>query len=207
MAEPMSEPTFEQLRIPAALILIILAAFVFLPRLAGTPESATATPSATIVVGRPGGEVTSSDGSVAAGSPSPVASPGPSRTATPQPTTEPTPEPTSQPVGPDRFTAEVLACRSISGSDCNGQLGTLRGDASSFTALVRFTDANAGDAISVVLDGPAGTIAGGPYTLQGGGDGYYYSTFNLSGLPGGDYTVTASRNGTEVATTTFRRGG
>jgi hypothetical protein len=186
----MSEPTFEQLRIPAALILIILAAFVFLPRLAGTPASATATPSATIVVGQPGGEVTSL-----------VATPSPSPTATPQTTPQPL-----QPVGPDRFTAEVLACRSISGSDCNGQLGTLRGDASSFTALVRFTDANAGDAIGVVLNGPSGTIAGGPYTLQGGGDGYYYSIFNVGALPRGAYTLTATRNGTEVATTSFRRG-
>ena len=28
--------------------------------------------------------------------------------------------------------------------------------------------------------GPGGTIAGGPYTLQGGGDGYYYSTLHAS---------------------------
>jgi hypothetical protein len=194
----MSEPTFEQLRIPAALILIILAAFVFLPRLGGTPASATATPSATIVVGQPGGEVTSP---VAAASPSPATTPSPAPTATPTTTPRPTPQP-----GPDLFTAEVLACRSISGSACNGQLGTLRGDDSSFTALVRFTDANAGDAIGVILDGPSGTIAGGPYTLQGGGDGYYYSVFSVGGLPRGDYTLTATRNGTEVATTSFRRG-
>jgi hypothetical protein len=72
---------------------------------------------------------------------------------------------------------------------------------------VRFTDANAGDAISVNLSGPGGEIAGGPYTLEGGGDGYYYSTFTVGGLPSGDYTLTAMRNGTEVAGTTFRRGG
>ena len=201
--EPMSNTTVEQLRIPVALILIILAAFVFLPRLGGAPEAATATPGATIVAGQPGGEVTSSDDTVAAASPSPVATPTTAPTAAP----EPTPEPTAQPAGPDGFTAEVLACRSISGPDCNGRLGRLPGDASSFTALVRFTDANAGDAISVVLDGPSGTIAGGPYTLQGGGDGYYYSVFTVGGLPGGDYIVTATRNGSEVATTSFRRGG
>jgi hypothetical protein len=199
----MSEPNFEQLRIPAALILIILAAFVFLPRIGDTSGSAAATPSATIVVGQPGGVVTSSNDSVAATSPSPVATLTPAPTATPSATPQPTPEP----AGPDGFTAEVLACRSISGSECNGQLGTLPGNASSFTALVRFTDANAGDAISVILDGPSGTIAGGPYTLQGGGDGYYYSIFSIGGLPNGEYTLTATRNGTEVATTRFRRGG
>jgi hypothetical protein len=195
----MSEPTFEQLRIPAALILIILAAFVFLPRFGGTPEAGTATPTATILVGQPGGEVIS--GNAAAPSPSPVA------TLTPPETPEPTTEATPQPDGPDGFTAEVLACRSISGSDCRGQLGTLPADAGSFTALVRFTDANAGDAISVSLTHPSGTVAGGPYTLQGGGDGYYYSVFSVGGLPRGDYTVTATRNGSQVATTNFRRGG
>ena len=71
---------------------------------------------------------------------------------------------------------------------------------------MRFTDANAGDAISVNLTGPSGTIAGGPYTLQGGGDGFYYSIFSVGGLPNGEYTLTATRNGTEVATTSFRRG-
>ena len=190
----MSETTFEQLRIPAALILVILAAFVFLPRLGETPASATATPSATIGVGQPGGEVTSTDGSAAAASRSPVAT----LTATAQPT--------APPVEPDRFTAEVLACRSISGSECKGELGTTRGNVSSLTALVRFTDAIAGDAISVNLDGPSGTIAGGPFTLQGGGDGYYYSVFNIGRLPRGDYTLIATRNGSEVATTSFRRG-
>lgn len=191
----MSEPRFEQLRIPAALILIIAAAFVFLPRGAGAPEAAAATPQASIVAGRPGGEVSSSAGSSISTGPTPVA------------TASPAPAPTPEPVAQDGFEAEVLACRSISGSRCRGELGTLPADAGSFTALVRFTDANAGDAISVNLSGPGGEIAGGPYTLQGGGDGYYYSVFTVGGLPGGDYTLTATRNGTEVGGTTFRRGG
>ena len=93
----------------------------------------------------------------------------------------------------------VLACRSISGSSCNGELGTLPARAGSFTALVRFTDAIAGDAIAVTLTGPGGTVAGGPFTLQGGGNGYYYSNFNVGGLPSGDYTLIATRNGSEVA--------
>ena len=49
------------------------------------------------------------------------------------------------------------------------------------------------------MSGPGGTIAGGPFTLQGGGDGYYYSTFPAGGLPDGEYTLIATRNGTEVA--------
>ncbi len=103
------------------------------------------------------------------------------------------------------FEAEVLACRSISGSSCNGELGTLPSGAGTFTALVRFSDANAGDAIAVTMSGPGGTIAGGPYTLPGGGDGYYYSTFSTGGLPTGEYTLIATRNGSEVAETSFRR--
>jgi len=195
----MSEPRIEQLRIPAALILIIAAAFIFLPRGAGAPEAAAATPQASIVVGQPGGEVSSSAGSSISTGPTPVATASPAATATP--------EPTPQPAAQDGFEAEVLACRSISGSRCRGELGTLPADAGTFTALVRFTDANAGDAISVNLSGPGGEIAGGPYTLQGGGDGHYYSVFTVGGLPSGDYTLTATRNGSEVAATTFRRGG
>ena len=87
----------------------------------------------------------------------------------------------------------------IAGSSCIGQLGVLPARAGTFTALVRFSAANAGDAISVALAGPGGTIDGGPYTLQGGGDGYYYSTFTIGGLPKGEYTLVATRNGTEVA--------
>ena len=101
----------------------------------------------------------------------------------------------------------MLACRSISGSNCNDQLGTLPADAGSFTALVRFSNANAGDTMNAILTGPAGTIPGGAYTLQGSGDGYYYTTFTAGNLPAGDYTVTATRNGTEVAVTTFTKAG
>jgi hypothetical protein len=195
----MSRPRFEQIRIPAALILIIAAAFIFLPRGSGAPEAAAATPQASIVIGQPGGEVSASAGSSISTGPTPVPTASPAPTATP----EPTPEPVAQ----DGFEAEVLACRSISGSTCNGQLGTLPAGASSFTALVRFTDATAGDTLNALLDGPSGRIDGFPYTLQGGGDGYYYSQFQAGGLPAGSYTLTALRNGETVATTTFRKAG
>ena len=89
----------------------------------------------------------------------------------------------------------------IAGDNCIGRLGTLPARAGSLTALVRFTDANAGDAIAVTMSGPGGTLAGGPFRLQGGGDGYYYSTFPVGGLPNGEYTLIATRNGNEVAST------
>ncbi len=196
--DAMSGPTFEQLRIPAALILIILVAFIFLPR-GGDDDPTAATESAAArsspTAGQPGGAVTAT----------PPATPIP--TLTPLPTVAPTatPAPTPAPVANSSFRAVVLACRSISGSSCEGELGTLPARAGSFTALVRFNDANAGDAIAVTLTGPGGTVAGGPFTLQGGGDGYYYSNFNVGGLPSGDYTLIATRNGSEVAQTSFRR--
>ena len=197
----MSAPTFEQLRIPAALILIIIALFIFLPRSDDDPIATAAGPEvdATPTAGEPGGAVTDT----------PPPTPIPTATVAPTPrptrTPRPTPEPTA--VAGGDFRAEVLACRSVSGSSCNGEVRTLPAGAGSLTALVRFRDASAGDAIAVTMTGPGGTIAGGPFTLQGGGDGYYYSTFSIGGMPDGRYTLIATRNGTEVAETSFRRGG
>jgi hypothetical protein len=193
----MSGPTFEQLRIPAALVLIIVAAFIFLPRGSGDdPSDASAVAGdASPTAGEPGGAVLDTPTATVA-----------RETPVPTLTPVPTPKPTATPVAIDTFAAEVLACSSISGSRCDRQLDVLPSRASTFTALVLFTDAVAGDLISVILAGPGGTIAGGPFTLQGGGDGYYYSTFTVAGLPTGEYTVTATRNGTEVAQTSFRRG-
>jgi hypothetical protein len=184
--------TFEQLRIPVALVLIIIAAFIFLPRGGEEPAALSATPSPTIVVGEPGGAV------VATEQPTPTAAPTPSQTTTPTPTATPQP--------PDTFAARVFACMALSGSDCRGQFDRLPKRARSFTALVTFTDARAGDTISVALSGPGGTRAGGPYTLQGGGNGYYYATFSTRGLSKGEYVLTATRNGSDVATATFRNG-
>lgn len=201
----MSELTFERLRLPLAILLVLIVGFFLLPRDADTDPAATAasaTPTSTIVVGEPGGEITStSTPAPATPSPTPVPTPSP----TPRPT--PTPAPTPPPLAAQGFSAQILACSSISGSSCNGQLGTLPANAGSFTALVRFTDAAAGDTFNAVLDGPAGTIPGGAYTLQGSGDGYYYSTFTAGGLPPGDYTVTATLNGSPIAQTSFTKAG
>ncbi|HEX7171945.1 MAG TPA: hypothetical protein VF365_04980 [Candidatus Limnocylindria bacterium] len=184
-------------RWPMAAALLVLAVVLLWPRSTGEAVL-TPSPRPSILVGDVGGDVVSPSPSVAA-TPIPTVSPN----ATPTPT-----QPTATSVtANDGFEAEVLACRSISGSRCNEPLGTLRPNAGSFTALVRFTEANAGDVINALLDGPSGRIDGFPYALQGGGDGYYYSEFQAGGLPAGDYTLTATRNGEVVATTSFRKAG
>lgn len=209
----MSRETLEQLRLPVGIVLLVLVAFVLWPRGGDAePSGATASPSPSVVVGEVGGEVVTSEPeptATAMPTPVPTAESTATPEQTPEPTSEPTPEPTPEPPPPpqDGFAAEVLACRSISGSTCNGQLGTLPASASTFTALVRFESATAGDTMNVILDGPSGRIDGFPYTLQGGGDGYYYSQFQAGGLPGGTYTLTALRNGDPIATTQFRRAG
>lgn len=206
----MSREMLESLRLPAGILLLVVVAFVFFPR---NGDGVDATPTPTVVAGQPGGEVLTPapvPSDTPQPTPIPTLEPADTPEPTPEPTAEPTPEPTPEPPPPpqqDGFTAEVLACRSISGSNCNGQLGTLPASASSFTALVRFTDANAGDTMNAVLDGPSGRIDGFPYSLQGGGDGYYYSEFQAGNLPGGAYTITALRNGEPVATTSFRKAG
>ena len=202
----MSRTTLDLLRWPIAIGLLLIAAFILFPR-GNDDASADATPTPSVVLGEVGGAILTPS---AEPSPPPEATPIPTLTPvpTPEPRPEPTPEATATPVPQaDGFTAEVLACSSISGSTCNGQLGTLPAGAGSFTALVRFTDANAGDEMNAILDGPSGTIGGFPYNLQGSGDGHYYSQFQAGGLPAGQYTVTATRNGQPVAVTTFTKGG
>ena len=198
----MSRSTLELIRWPVAIGLLLIAAFILIPR-GDDDASADATPTPSVILGEVGGALLTPS---AEASPSPVTTPIP--TLSPVATPQPTPEATATPVPQaDGFTAEVLACLSISGSDCSSQLGTLPADAGAFTALVRFTDANAGDQMNAVLDGPSGTVAGFPYSLQGGGDGYYYSQFQAGGLPAGEYTLTATRNGEPVAVTTFTKAG
>ena len=212
----MSRSIFEQVRLPMALLLLLIAGFIFFPR-ADEPQSGSdAIPS--IVAGQPDGEIVSPTPEsipspsftpipTATLNPTPDPTPAPTATAepTPDPTPDPTPAPTPRPVADGG--AEVLACRSISGDTCNGELGNLPPSAGTFTALIRFTDASAGDSYNAILDGPSGTIPGGAVTLQGGGDGYYYTTFQAGGLPAGEYTLTATRNGDAVAVTTFRKVG
>lgn len=199
----MSRSTFEQLRLPAALLLIAIAGFVFWPRGDGELSSVGATPSRSLIVEQPDGEVVPPSIVPSPATPIPTVSAAPSsEPATPTPASTATQAPAE-----DGFTAEVLVCGSISGSSCNDELDNVPPNVNSVTALVRFTDANGGDAINAILRGPGGTFDGGAYSLQGGGDGYYYATFGIQNLEAGDYTVTATRNGDEIAIAAFQKRG
>jgi hypothetical protein len=182
----MSSSTLDRMRLPAAAFLVVVVAFVLWPR-AGDAQPATS-PSATpvVIVGEPGGGVL------------PPSAPPP--TLTPAPTPSPSPM-------PDTFSAEVFACRSIDEAKCEDEVSRLRRSRGTITALVLFSDARAGDAIDVTLSGEGVSLAGGPFVLDGGGDGYYHATFRIGDLGRGEYTLTAMRNGAAVATTTFRIGG
>lgn len=195
----MSRSSFELLRIPVALVLIGLTIFILWPRGGDTsPSAGEATARPSVVVGEPGGVIFS-----------PSAAPA-SSTAAPTVSSVPTPSPATAAatptIAPDQFAADVQACRSISGAECRGPVDTLPPSADSLTALVRFTGSRSGDAINAVLQGPSGTFEGGAYSLQGGGDGYYFATFAVEGLQEGEYTLTATRNGDQVARTSFVKG-
>jgi hypothetical protein len=197
----MSPATLERLRLPAALFLILIAGFVLWPR-AAIPTADGSVPSPSVVVGEPFGEVIPAETATPIPTPIPTATP----VATLAPTPTPTPAPaTPPPPPPDAFTAEVLACRSVSGGSCTEQIDKLQPNVGKFTALIRFTDANAGDAMNAILSGPGGTVAGIPYALQGSGDGYFWAEFLVGNLPAGDYVLTATRNGIEVAATAIRK--
>ncbi len=195
----MSRRTFEQLRLPLALVLVLVAAIVLFPRgNDADPAGSALDPTPSVIAGEPVGEALPQESTLAA-SPSPL----PAETSAPSPDeASATPEPTAAPAD-DGFTAEVLICRSNSGATCNGEMRDVPPSLDRITALVRFTDVNAGDELRAVLDGPGGTRDGGSYRFQTGGDGHYFTTFRQ--LEPGDYTITAFRNGDEVAATSFRR--
>jgi hypothetical protein len=146
----MSEPMFEQLRIPAALVLIITVAFIFLPRSGEEePAAATATPAArsSPTAGEPGGAITATVTPTAAADAEPDA--GSDRDAVPD--ARPRHLPGRGPGVPRDCWIDVYWPARV-----------LPARAGALTALVRFSDANAGDTISVALGGPGGTIDGGP---------------------------------------------
>jgi len=196
----MSRETIDRLRVPIALgvALMLLAGYLFLQR--ADADSGAIGPSASIVVGVPGGGVVTP-------SPSPTLAPSPSPSLAPTPTPTPLATPTPAPTPQEAFTAEVKACRSISvaEAECIDEISRLRDRDETFVALVLFDNAVAGDVMNAILDGPSGPIEGGPFALEGGGRGYYYSTFAIGSLPDGQYTLTALRNGEPVASTELRK--
>jgi len=181
--------TFEQLRVPLAAVLFVIALFFLWPRGDEALQATEASASASVIVGEAGGEV------VSIATPTP---PPPTPSLGPTATPDPTPEP------PDTFSADVFACRDLDGSRCRGSFDRFPRRGDGFTALVRFEDARAGDTISVTLTGPGTEIIGGPFTLEGGGDGYYYSEIASGDLDDGEYVLAALRNGEEVARITLR---
>lgn len=188
----------EQFRLPLALALGLLAllGFALLPRGGSQVSQPTLSPSQRgVVMGEPGGGVIS-----ASAVPSPVATPLPTLSSA----AGATPPASSQPSPNEDFRAQVQVCRSVSNFRCNDEFENLPRNASTFVALVEFVAARPGDVLVVSVTGPAGTVASDPYTLEGGGEGAYYSTFSTSGMPAGSYTVSATNNGAEVATTSFR---
>jgi hypothetical protein len=182
----------EVLRLPVALVLLVIAGFVLLPRFGA--ESAETVPS---VAASPSIVVSGISGAVA---PDPTATP----TAVPTATPTPTAAPTATPRPATAAGAELMACGRIYGSRCDRELDDLDRNGP-FTALVLFDDARAGDTVEVVLRGPSGPVSSGPYTLGGGGEGYYYATFSAGALPDGEYQLVALWNGVEVDTLALER--
>lgn len=179
--------------------------------IAGSAYVATRLLGDTSAPGVPSGFVGA--GGALTGSATPTPGPTPTLeplvTSTPALTASPTPIPSAAPTAAPPadpfaggFAAEVLACRSLKGDRCDDRIDDVR-SGGSFTALMRFENISAGDAVAITLAGPA-TYGGAPYAMQGGGDGYYYSEFSLGGAPDGEYELIATRNGAEVASTTIR---
>ena len=194
----MSSVTFDRLRLPIALGvgLMLLAGYLFLQR--AEADSTADAPGASIIVGEPGGGVVT---------PAPTPTPSPSPVSAPAtPTAMPTASPVPTPIPPEEeFVARVMACERISGDECNDEIRRLRDRDDTFVALVLFDNARKGDVMNVILDGPSGPIEGGAYALTGSGRGYYYSTIPVSGIPDGQYTLTATRNDEPVARIELRK--
>jgi len=186
----MTNETFERLRLPVAGLLLALAAVLLWPRGSSAPTADPGTtptaPAPTVVVG---GAVIEA---------SVPATPSTPLVATSVPAATPSPILTPAPA-PDTFSARIQACRRLDGSHCRGEFDEFPRHSESFIALVTFADARPGDVINARLSGPGVEINGGPFTLDGGGDGWYYATMRFGELPEGDYALIALRNGVEVA--------
>jgi hypothetical protein len=185
---------------PLAVLIPALAGLVVLGLLIGVitgdaaePAGSKADPSAStspiaVVAGAPDGKSW------------PLALTAPSSTATtstPPPTPTPTPAPTKPPKADDGFTAEVMICKSVRGSHCQGATDTIDGDVGTIWIMVAFENSKGGDRIGMELSGPGGTRDGGAYRVNGG-DGRAWS--RVAGkLEPGDYTLVATRNGEVVA--------
>ncbi len=195
-------PTFGGTRyrwLPAALGALVVAGLVIgsVGRAATLLAPAPSPTAGHPVAGEPVGTVISTGDGVATQVPSPTASPTPSPSPSPSPTATPQP----QPAAASGFRAAIAACRSLSGSRCNGRLESVR-RGGSFWILVTFAGSRRGDTISARLIGPAErTLAS--FTVKGG-DGYGWAQVSASGLPAGRYALVAYRDGQRAASTELR---
>lgn len=130
------------------------------------------------------------------------------------PTTQPTPDPTPEPTAPptpapqvfaDGFSAQILACRSISGPRCQGQLDVVEGG--QFVVLIQLEATKAGDVMTSHLVGPSGSTELQRFVVQRGGGGYMYTTQSAASFAAGEYRLVAQRNGTTVSERPLRIGG
>lgn len=198
----------DDVRLLGALALLLILGFAFIPRAADAqPGVAPQLQRENALAEEPAGTawpVPSDDGLITGMAGAAAAPPPPPPTPTPAPTATPTPTPTPEPapaVAADGFSAQVLACQSISGGACQGELTSTSG-LGSFTALVLLENTLRGDVIEAHLIGDSVTFSGGGYTV-GGGDGWYYTTFVIGGVPPGTYALVVTRNGVEVDSTTL----
>lgn len=191
-------------RTPLAFVLPALAGLVVLGLLIGTiggRESQAPTPVPTssptaVVAGQPEGTI------VPIETPAQSHTPLPSPSPTDEPIDEPTPAPTSAQAATGGFAVDVVVCRSVNGSRCNGTFETLPNGARSFWLLVHFENSRRGDVIGTRLTGPGGTIDTPDFTV-GGGEGYAWAQVAAGNLKSGEYTLIAERNGERAAKTIF----
>ena len=186
--------------LPPAILIPALAALVALGVLIGIlgdggrqpPAPATASPSS-VVAGEPAGSAW----------PAATAVPTPSPTPLPSATPGATDKPDDGGASAGGFAADVVVCRSVSGSRCNGRFETLPRDASSFWLLIHFDNSRRGDVIGTRIEGPGGTIDTPDFAVKGG-DGYAWAQVSAGHLKAGTYTLSVERNGEPAAETTFR---
>jgi hypothetical protein len=155
----------------------------------------------------PGAEVTPTPSLVAEVTPTPEPTPTPSVGPSVAPTAAaPTPTPAvTPPPAADGFIARAEPCDDQpSASTCDNSGAENSGDV---WILVSFRHAQPTDVIGVTVHDESGaTVEQGSIPLNFCGtntDCAGYTYFYFSSLAAGDYTVRATRNGTEVATTGF----
>lgn len=184
---------------PLAVLIPAFAGLVVLGLLIGVITGDAAEPSGS----KTDAHVSASPTAVVAGAPNgkswPLVLTAPSATATPStaPTPTPTPEPTKKPKHADGFSAEVMICKAVRGSHCQGATDSIDGDVGTIWIMVVFENSKRGDRIGMSLSGPGGTRDGGSYRVNGG-DGRAWSRV-AGNLKPGDYTLVATRNGEVVA--------